>query len=138
MARVTVEDCVTRIPNRFELVMVSAKRTREIASGSPLTVDRDNDKNTVVSLREIADETVSIEDLKESLIRHHQRVVEVESDEEPIDLMEGEEEWASIAREAADMEEKISGEETAMQETTPEEQEELLAKENTEDDDTAS
>lgn len=131
MARVTVEDCVTQIPNRFELVMVSAKRTREIASGSPLTVDRDNDKNTVVSLREIADQTVSIEGLKESLIRHHQRVVEVESDEEPIDLMEGEEEWASIAREAADMEGAL---EAGLQETNAEIDEEAMAAENDSDD----
>ena len=63
MARVTVEDCVERIPNRFELVMLAAKRSREISSGSSLTVERDNDKNPVVALREIADETVPLDDL---------------------------------------------------------------------------
>ena len=69
MARVTVEDCVERIPNRFELVMLAAKRSREISSGSSLTVERDNDKNPVVALREIADETVPLDDLREELIR---------------------------------------------------------------------
>ena len=71
MARVTVEDCVERIPNRFELVMLAAKRSREIASGSVLTVERDNDKNPVVALREIADETVALGDLREELVHVH-------------------------------------------------------------------
>ena len=73
MARVTVEDCVERIPNRFELVMLAAKRSREIASGSSLTVERDNDKNPVVALREIADETVPLDDLREELVRGLQK-----------------------------------------------------------------
>jgi len=64
MARVTVEDCVDKVPNRFELVMLAAHRAREIASGSPITVGRDNDKNPVVSLREIADETQTADDLR--------------------------------------------------------------------------
>ena len=68
MARVTVEDCVDKVPNRFDLVMLAAHRAREISSGSPITVDRDNDKNPVVSLREIADETQSSGALKERLI----------------------------------------------------------------------
>ena len=66
MARVTVEDCVDKVPNRFELVMLAAHRAREIASGAPLTMDRDNDKNPVVSLREIADETQTAGDLREA------------------------------------------------------------------------
>ncbi|GGF70549.1 hypothetical protein GCM10011332_25650 [Terasakiella brassicae] len=74
MARVTVEDCIVKIPNRFELVMSAAQRTRDISAGAELTVDRDNDKNPVVSLREIADETISIPELKESLIRGSQRM----------------------------------------------------------------
>lgn len=73
MARVTVEDCIVKIPNRFELVMSAAQRTRDISAGAELTVERDNDKNPVISLREIADETVSLENLKESLIRNAQR-----------------------------------------------------------------
>ena len=72
MARVTVEDCVDKVPNRFELVMLAAHRAREIAAGSTVTVDRDNDKNPVVSLREIADETQSADELRERLIESNQ------------------------------------------------------------------
>ncbi len=82
MARVTVEDCVDKIPNRFELVMLAAHRAREIASGSPLTLARDNDKNPVVSLREIADETITVDDLREAAIQSHQRQIEVDEPEE--------------------------------------------------------
>ena len=82
MARVTVEDCVERIPNRFELVMFAAKRSREISSGSSLTVGRDNDKNPVVALREIADETVPLDDLREELVRGLQKHIEVDEPEE--------------------------------------------------------
>ncbi len=82
MARVTVEDCVERITNRFELVMLAAKRSREIASGSSLTVERDNDKNPVVALREIADETVPLDDLREELVRGLQKHIEVDEPEE--------------------------------------------------------
>ena len=73
MARVTVEDCVDKVPNRFELVMLASHRAREISSGSPLTVDRDNDKNPVVSLREIASELVDAESLQERFIRSMQK-----------------------------------------------------------------
>jgi len=73
MARVTIEDCVGKIPNRFELVLLAAQRARAIASGAPLTVDRDNDKNTVVSLREIADDTVQPVELREDLVVSMQR-----------------------------------------------------------------
>jgi DNA-directed RNA polymerase subunit omega len=87
MARVTVEDCVTKIPNRFDLVLMAAQRAREIKSGAVLTVERDNDKNPVVALREIAEETVVIEDLSNSLIESMQRHVEVDDPEEdPMDL----------------------------------------------------
>ncbi|SDH87568.1 DNA-directed RNA polymerase subunit omega [Alloyangia pacifica] len=68
MARVTVEDCVDKVPNRFELVMLASHRAREVASGAPITVDRDNDKNPVVALREIAEETQSADELRERLI----------------------------------------------------------------------
>ena len=81
MARVTVEDCVDKVPNRFELVMLAAHRAREIASGSPATVDRDNDKNPVVALREIAEQTVRPENLKESVIGSLQRVLPDDDDE---------------------------------------------------------
>ena len=82
MARVTVEDCVDKVPNRFELVMLAAHRAREIAAGSTVTVDRDNDKNPVVSLREIADETQSADELRERLIESNQNQIEVDEPEE--------------------------------------------------------
>ncbi len=96
MARVTVEDCIEKIYNRFELVMVAAQRARKIGSGASLTVDRDNDKNPVVALREIAVESIPLDTLKEDLVRNHQRMVVYEEDE-TIDLMDGEAEWEKIA-----------------------------------------
>lgn len=81
MARVTVEDCIERIPNRFELVLLSAHRARLISSGAPITVERDNDKNPVVALREIGDATISPGDLKEDLIHSLQKYVEVDEPE---------------------------------------------------------
>ena len=82
MARVTTEDCVDKVPNRFELVMLAAHRACELASGSPLTVDRDNDKNPVVALREIAEETQPADDLRERLIESNQTQIEVDEPEE--------------------------------------------------------
>ena len=82
MARVTVEDCVDKVPNRFELVMLAAHRAREIATGAPVTVARDNDKNPVVALREIADETQLADDLRERMIEAHQTQIEVDEPEE--------------------------------------------------------
>lgn len=109
MARVTVEDCVEKIPNRFELVMMAAQRARDIASGSPLSIDRDNDKNPVVALREIAEETVVLENLKNSLIKGHQRVPEQdEPEEEIVELMAGEAGWVQDEpRAAADAEDDL-------------------------------
>jgi DNA-directed RNA polymerase subunit omega len=86
MARVTVEDCVVRVPNRFELVLLAGQRAREITSGAPLTVDRDDDKNPVVALREIADSTVELDHLKDSLVRGMQKHVEMDEPEETPDL----------------------------------------------------
>jgi DNA-directed RNA polymerase subunit omega len=82
MARVTVEDCVDKVPNRFELVLLAAHRAREITAGSAATVDRDNDKNPVVSLREIADETQLADALRERMIESHQTQIEVDEPEE--------------------------------------------------------
>ena len=82
MARVTVEDCITQIPNRFDLVMTAAQRSRNITAGAPLTIDRDRDKNPVVALREIAETTVDIEGLQESLIKGLQKHVEVDLPED--------------------------------------------------------
>jgi DNA-directed RNA polymerase subunit omega len=82
MARVTVEDCVMQVPNRFQLVMLAAQRAREISAGGQLTVDRDNDKNPVVALREIADTTVDLDNLGNSLVKGLQRQVETDEPEE--------------------------------------------------------
>lgn len=82
MARVTVEDCVLKIPNRFELVMTAAQRARDVSAGASLTVERDNDKNPVCALREIADETVDFAELEETLIKGLQRYIE---SDEPIE-----------------------------------------------------
>jgi DNA-directed RNA polymerase subunit omega len=81
MARVTVEDCVDKISNRFDLVLLAAQRAREISGGAELTIDRDRDKNPVVALREIADETVIPKNLKETLIGSLQRVLPDDDDE---------------------------------------------------------
>jgi DNA-directed RNA polymerase subunit omega len=82
MARVTVEDCVDKVPNRFELVMLAAHRAREIAAGGAITVDRDNDKNPVVALREIAEETQQADELRERMIESNQTQIEVDEPEE--------------------------------------------------------
>jgi DNA-directed RNA polymerase subunit omega len=81
MARVTVEDCIDKVDNRFELVLLAGHRARQISQGAAITIDRDNDKNPVVALREIADETLSPEDLKEDLIHSLQKHVEVDEPE---------------------------------------------------------
>lgn len=81
MARVTVEDCIDKVDNRFELVLLAGHRARLISSGAPLTVERDRDKNPVVALREIADGTISPEDLREQLIHSIQKYVEVDEPE---------------------------------------------------------
>ncbi len=81
MARVTVEDCVDKVPNRFDLVLLAAQRAREISGGSDLTIDRDRDKNPVVALREIADETIRPRDLLESLAVSLQKILPDDEDE---------------------------------------------------------
>jgi DNA-directed RNA polymerase subunit omega len=88
MARVTVEDCVLKVPNRFELVMLAAQRARNISRGEVLTVDRDNDKNPVVALREIAEGTIDLEAVRGDLIKSLQRLPEPEpASEEVMDLL---------------------------------------------------
>ncbi len=88
MARVTVEDCVDKIPNRFDLVMMAAQRARNISAGAQLTIDRDNDKNPVVALREIADETVALAELEEGLVKGLQAYVEMdEPEDEDVDVI---------------------------------------------------
>jgi DNA-directed RNA polymerase subunit omega len=93
MARVTVEDCVLKIPNRFELVVLAAQRARDVAAGAPLSVDRDNDNDPVVALREIADETIDLGVLKNALIKGLQKTVESdEPEEEIVDFLASEQE----------------------------------------------
>lgn len=90
MARVTVEDCVLQVPNRFELVMLAAQRARDISAGGRLTVERDNDKNPVVALREIADRTVALDELSNTLVQGLQKHVEPdEPEEDEIDVLAG-------------------------------------------------
>ena len=96
MARVTVEDCVDKVPNRFDLVLVAGQRSRQISAGEELTVDRDNDKNPVVALREIADTTIDNDELRESIIRSMQRHVEQdEPEEDDMALLMAGQEWSS-------------------------------------------
>ncbi len=95
MARVTVEDCVLKIPNRFELVLLAAQRARDIASGNAATLDRDNDKNPVVALREIAAESISLDQVQNALIKGMQKHVEIDEPEEDRELEVGERIWPS-------------------------------------------
>jgi DNA-directed RNA polymerase subunit omega len=113
MARVTVEDCVDKVENRFELVLLAGHRARQISQGSQITVNRDNDKNPVVALREIADETISPEDLKEDLIHSMQKHVEVDEPEADASTIE-----------AGDMSEDVQDEVTNFDQNS---EEELLA-----------
>lgn len=92
MARVTVEDCIDKIPNRFDLVLTAAQRARGICSGDPLTVEKDNDKEPVIALREIADETISIDEVNEDLVKSLQRMKRREEEQSALD------EAASIAQ----------------------------------------
>ncbi len=107
MARVTVEDCVEKVPNRFELVLLAGQRAKNIAAGEPITVPRDNDKNSVVALREIADETISPSDLNNMLIAGFQKFIPAqeymseEQDLKEVDAeLAGEDAYADLAKEA--------------------------------------
>jgi len=112
MARVTVEDCVIKIPNRFKLVMMASQRARNISAGSELNVERDNDKNPVVALREIADDLVDHDELEESLIKGLQKFVEMDDPEEnDIGLIAVEQAPESAEGEADPAEEAEAGEE---------------------------
>ena len=104
MARVTVEDCIDKIPNRYDLVLISAQRAKDIAAGSPILVERDNDKNSVVALREISENKVSIEDLQKSLVMGLQKNVEVEEPEdEEVEILAAEKELGGLEQFSSDM-----------------------------------
>lgn len=109
MARVTVEDCVEKIPNRFELVIMAAQRAKQIAAGAPLTVDRDNDKDSVVSLREIAEETISLDSLKEESVAVWQRRYKTEEFEAVPFAGENEDGISSDVRRMMEEESKKAG-----------------------------
>jgi DNA-directed RNA polymerase subunit omega len=117
MARVTVEDCVLKVPNRFELVLIAAQRAREITSGSPLTLDRDDDKNPVVALREIADEAVGLLQLRDALVRGMQKHVEIDEPEETQEIEVDPPTFgvAEIAEEGADEGDLPAGEDDIME-----------------------
>ena len=102
MARVTVEECVLKVPNRFDLVMLASQRAREIAAGAQLVVDRDNDKNPVVALREIADSAIDLDNLKQAVITGLQKQVEAEEPEEDMmELLAADSQVAGVPFEAA-------------------------------------
>jgi len=112
MARVTVEDCIDKVPNRFELVLLAAHRGRMISQGAPLTIDRDNDKNPVVALREVAEQTIRADDLREDYVHSLQKHVEVDEPEEsetPL-LAPGGEAEAQSAHEPQEQYERMSEE----------------------------
>jgi DNA-directed RNA polymerase subunit omega len=109
MARVTVEDCILKIPNRFELVLIAAQRARDVASGSPITLERDNDKNPVVALREIADETIGLDNLQNALIKGMQKHVEIDEPEEDQEIEIGAQQWPTDLAPAAGTEEEEGG-----------------------------
>lgn len=105
MARVTVEDCIREVPNRFDLVLLAAQRGRQISAGSPLTISRDNDKNPVVALREIAERTVSLDELQEGLIRGLQKHIPGEEPEEEVmQFIAEEQSYAGEAQHQAEIE----------------------------------
>ena len=105
MARVTVEDCVLKVPNRFELVLLAAQRARDITAGGQLTLERDNDKNPVVALREIADETIGLDNLQNAFIKGMQKHVEIDEPEEDQDIEIGAQQWPTDLAPAAGTEE---------------------------------
>ena len=105
MARVTVEDCIREVPNRFDLVLLAAQRARQVSAGSPLTLSRDNDKNPVVALREIAEKTISLVELQESLILGLQKYVPGEEpDEEYVELLSEEHAYAGESQRQVEIE----------------------------------
>ena len=108
MARVTVEDCIDKVDNRFELVLLASHRARLISQGAPITIDRDNDKNPVVALREIADETLAPEDLKEDLIHSLQKHVEIDEPEPDASAMISSEEKSETIDEDSDAPETVN------------------------------
>ena len=107
MARITVEDCIDKFDSRFELVLVASNRARKLYSGEEPTVERDNDKNTVIALREIADETISAEEFKQHLVEEYQTISPIDEDELELEFNEGK-----------NHDDEYSGKESALYENT--------------------
>ncbi|RAI56254.1 DNA-directed RNA polymerase subunit omega [Roseicella frigidaeris] len=126
MARVTVEDCILQIPNRFELVLLAAQRARNIGRGEELTLDRDNDKNPVVALREIADQTVPLDAIEADLIKSLQRAPEPEpAEEEVLDLIATDENIFGVM----DVNEELPAEGQGLEDMSPDDLEAAIAAE---------
>ena len=126
MARVTVEDCIVQIPNRFELVLLAAQRARNIGRGEDLTVDRDNDKNPVVALREIADQTIALPGIEADLIKSLQRAPEPEpAEEEVLDLIATDENIFGVM----DVNEELPAEGAGLEDMSPDDLEAAIAAE---------
>ncbi|MCO6418912.1 DNA-directed RNA polymerase subunit omega [Siccirubricoccus sp. KC 17139] len=126
MARVTVEDCIVKVPNRFELVLLAAQRARNISRGEELTVDRDNDKNPVVALREIADETIALDAIEADLIKSLQRAPEPEpAEEEVLDLIATDENIFGVM----DVNEELPAEGQGLEDMSPDDIEAAIAAE---------
>ena len=126
MARVTVEDCIVQIPNRFELVLLAAQRARNIGRGEDLTVDRDNDKNPVVALREIADQTIALDSVEADLIKSLQRAPEPEpAEEEVLDLIATDENIFGVM----DVNEELPTEGAGLEDMSPDDLEAAIAAE---------
>lgn len=126
MARVTVEDCIVKVPNRFELVLLAAQRARNIARGEELTLDRDNDKNPVVALREIADETIELSAVEADLIKSLQRAPEPEpAEEEVLDLIATDENIFGVM----DVNEELPAEGQGLEDMSPDDIEAAIAAE---------
>jgi DNA-directed RNA polymerase subunit omega len=126
MARVTVEDCILKIPNRFELVLLAAQRARNIARGEELTLDRDNDKNPVVALREIADETIDLTAIEADLVKSLQKVSEPEpAEEEVLDLIATDENIFGVM----DVNEELPSDSAGLEQLSPDDLEAAIAAE---------
>jgi DNA-directed RNA polymerase subunit omega len=126
MARVTVEDCIVKIPNRFELVLLAAQRARNVARGEELTIERDNDKNPVVALREIAEETIPLDGLEADLIKSLQRAPEPEpAEEEVLDLIATDENIFGVM----DVNEELPAEGATLEDMSPDDIEAAIAAE---------
>ncbi len=133
MARITAEDCIVKVPNRFELVVLAAQRTRQIAAGAPLTIERDNDKNPVIALREIANSNVSPEKLRATIVQSYRQHVELdETEREMADMLSEEQELSEREIEVGSQSSEAAPEEKAIEQAVDTSVEEVESKVSTE------